>query len=356
MVASFLLALVFSPFQSPPQAAPELPASPVSHANVIYDIRDLALPAELRRVTVDPADPTADHPNGELAAREWLRKKRLALLDTPAEGVAADTTAWSLVETLVRCLAAKVDPGASVSAKEGMLVVKGDAKMQLQVEAALESLRAASDVIPIEIRILELDEDARKLVAKLEKAGSAASLSTVTTLGSKTIESLIASDGCTMLGVPRLSLLQLDHAEVTTGDHASYVASYDLVAIEGAGTIADPVVKTIEVGSKIEVRAAVAAGINPKDAPTFALRVEFTHSDFKRPIAQVKTDVGMIQLPEVKTATLGSTIAGTVGSPILVGGSPRPRFGDEDDDVRLYLRVTVGAPQRLIAVPPTEKR
>jgi hypothetical protein len=51
-------------------------------------------------------------------------------------------------------------------------------------------------------------------------------------------------------------------------------------------------------------------------------------------------------MPEVKSATIATTLAGTTGRALLVGGVAKPSFDEELARRKLYLLVTVGAPRR----------
>ncbi len=64
----------------------------------------------------------------------------------------------------------------------------------------------------------------------------------------------------------------------------------------------------------------------------------------RRPFSTQKTDLGTIQLPEVKRASIASTVAGTTGRPILIGGVPRPTFDDKAPPKKIWILASVGAP------------
>jgi hypothetical protein len=145
------------------------------------------------------------------------------------------------------------------------------------------------------------------------------------------------------MAAPSITSFELDPFDVRIGSEIAYVSGFDLVAIEGLGKIADPVIKTLFEGISITGRVVAAPGMAPKETP-FALRLEVETAVLKRPIPTAKCDAGTIQLPETRQATIQTTVAGTIGGTFLVGGVPKPSFDEPDADRRIYVLVKVIGP------------
>jgi hypothetical protein len=200
-------------------------------------------------------------------------------------------------------------------------------------------------VVTVEIRRFELDAKQRDLLVELEHVKTdhpELAVALIDRVSQETIDRLGRS-GVTMTDAPRIATYPLEPFELRVGGDCSYVASFDLVSIEGIGRIADPVIKTVFEGLTIQGRVVAVPGMEWKETP-FALRLEVEASVLKRPMAKSKTDIGEIQLPELKHATIATTVAGTVGGSFLLGGVPKPSFDPKDEGKRIYLLVTVGAP------------
>lgn len=353
LVVGAWLAAAALPQEKPPPRAEERRVE-------IYDVNDLALPARLRGLAAGDSERGGDLTMPEVARvhdaaiRAWLDRKRQAgVNDRPSEGISSDESALKLVETMTRCIAANVDPDAQCDLqKSGALVVRATAAMHAQVARVLRMLRQGAGVVTVRIRLLDLDDAARRLLMELEKIDSAKAeqqLPQVVTVLPTTIDRLLASDGCNLLDAPSVTTLPLDAFELDTGDEVSCVTDYDAVAIEGMGRVAVPIVKKIHCGTRIEGRAVVASGLETTEPPPFALRIEITDSVLKRPIETAKSDLGVFQLPRVAMTTITSTVAANAGATVLIGGIPKQSFEANGPSRYLYALVTVGA-----SAPPAE--
>jgi hypothetical protein len=317
----------------------------------VFDVADLSLASRLRRIAglLHGLDPT--NVQNQTLLRKWEQDES----EAPPESVRSKATVYRLLGSLVRSVVTSLDPSASVESHDnGTLVVRGTKKARGAVDATLKSIRAGHDVLSIEMQLLDLDDEGRALVAersedewkKAMSVGAArpADRPDFTTVTQETLDLLVEKKRCNLLAAPTLTVLPLDVAEMRTTEQLNYVADFESIAIEGMGTISDPVVKKLEIGTKVELRAVAATGLFSREPTLFALRVVMEHSVLKRPIATQKTDLGVIQLPEVKTAKIASTLVASAGSRVLLGGVPVPAFDGKEGDRWLYLVVHVREP------------
>jgi hypothetical protein len=315
----------------------------------MYDIRDLALPASVRRI-VPEWQPVVGKGDVEDSAVAKLLADRLKRDEARGDGVGADIAAWELVATLIHrvCLRAGRDVETIQAQSSGALVVKATREQHEAIDLLLKGLRKNDEALPIEVRQLALDAAALqrvKGIAAAHATNGGLPTSPLVLPTQDELDQLLADPGTTVLDVPSLVTPQLDDFEIDLVEELSYIANFELIAIEGMGTIADPVVKTLKHGTTLRGRCVSAAATPGADAVSYALRVEVEVAEVKKPIATLKTELGTIQLPEVKSATIASTIAGTTGRAVLVGGVPMPTFDEAAPSKTLYLLVTVGAPQ-----------
>lgn len=261
-------------------------------------------------------------------------------------GVGSPEVAGSLIESIAQRLAERIDPDGRCELKRGdVLVVNGTPALHDAVRDLVRSIEEDATVVTVELRILELDESARELVMKLEKSSGEHAMALAFTPDRGTLEALLADRGCSQINAPKVSLRPLAPAQVQSCDEVAYIARYDFVAIEGVGAIADPVVETVQSGTICNLRTLAAR--TGADAPAhFALRLELAHSEFDRPMATERTDLGVIQRPEVRSAHISATLVGTCGTAFLIGGVPKPAFDDDPPGRWIYALVTVGEPQR----------
>jgi len=328
-----------------PQATPfqEAPAQPKSAAPGVsiqadksgryvefYDVRDLALPSRLR-----------------LLARAGAEPAVAPAAESPAEEVEQQRDTWRLLTALLQCVGARLDDGFECEAKDsGALIVRTTQKGHDRVAALLNTLRDATKwAVTVEFRMLELDAAQRQLLVELENKDAKddpLAAAQITQVAPATLERLLAA-GASVMAAPSITSFELDPFDVRIGSEIAYVSGFDLVAIEGLGKIADPVIKTLFEGISITGRVVAAPGMAPKETP-FALRLEVETAVLKRPIPTAKCDAGTIQLPETRQATIQTTVAGTIGGTFLVGGVPKPSFDEPDADRRIYVLVKVIGP------------
>jgi hypothetical protein len=273
---------------------------------------------------------------------------RAPLDDSSSAETDAEPRAFELVALLARAATSGLaaPEGCSFDSKPGgALVVRGPEVVQRRVDRMLKELRQPGGAtVVVELRLFELDAAQRARFAKGDAkeavgADAAEAVETaVLTLPPEQAAELARS--AKSMQSPRISTFPLQPFEAFTGDEISYVAGLEQVSIEGIGTIADPVVKQIRDGVTVRGRAVAVAGAEGEKAPC-ALRLEIEVTALKRPIEQQKCDLGVLQLPEVKRATIATTVAGRVRTPFLVGGVPKPTFDAKEGDRRLYALVTV---------------
>lgn len=314
----------------------------------IYDVRDLALPARMRSLLPE-SEPESDR--GRSVRDKALADLRdLGYVAGGDDGVRANSVAWNLLEALLQSLFSSEPAFSCQATSSGALVVRARAEVHERVARLLADLRAPdAALVTVELRGFELDAKQRRLLVDLEDPGAAGdefAIARIQHVAQETIERLRVMT----VVLPTVTAVQIEPFDVRIVNECSYVSKYDLVAIEGIGRIADPVVKTVAEGLTIQGRVVAAPGMDWKDTP-FAIRLEIENAILKRPIQTVKTDLGEIQLPELKHATISTTVAGSVGRSFLVGGVPKATFDEKESDKRLYFLVTVGAPTQAAAAP-----
>ena len=334
-----------TPITAPPQA--ERTKEPSSYIEM-YDVRDLALPSKLRRLASEwqPVVGKGDAAEDRIAKELGERLRRGG---PERDGVASDVAAFELVEALVHrvCLQAGRDVESCRVEATGAMVVKATKEQQAAIGAMLQGIRKSDVAIPIEVRQLALSDSA---LLRLKQFASArtpdgAVATQVVLPKPEEVEALLAEPGIDLLCMPRITVAQLDDFEIAATEEFSYIANFELTAIEGMGTIADPVIKTVKQGTTLHGRCVTGAATPDGAAAPYALRLELEVAEVKRPFATQKTETGTIQLPEVKSATIATTLAGTTRRAVLVGGVPMPKFDEKAAPRTLYLLVTVGPPE-----------
>lgn len=336
----------------------------------IYDVRDLALPSALRRLVPRESEPAAKERDGaaagagsgaDLAIAKLLREQARSK-EGGRDAVDSDLAAWKLLETLVQCVAARAGGPTTCQANEsGALVVHATRDTHRVVDDLLKSVRRSEDSLTVGLRVLELDVAAQALLegftaGRADAANGVTTAPTTAPVSSPTheeLERLLAHPGTRVLAAPSVVTPELDGFEVEIAVPTAYVASLVVKSIEGIGTVAEPVIKEARPGTRVRGRCVEAPGTFGAiggaiggAAPPFALRLEVEVAELKKPIAVEKTELGTIQLPELKRAMISTTVAGAAERPLLIGGVPKPAFDAVEATHRLYVLVTVGAPKR----------
>ena len=334
------MAASFAPAQEVPPAAPKKPHD--GRSVEIYDIRDLLPSNRARRLfppeIIDPRNTPV--PPDELDAAAIAAGERATKVDEQC---------LPLFSAFVRCLGATDDKELTVETKSsGALVVKSFRETHDQIADALYAIRVErAAMVEVETRFLSLDASQRAELAKATGAtGDGNAATDVFVPDVAAVERFVAAHPSVVLKGPKVVAAPLRPFEVSLAEQLSYVSGYESVAIEGLGTIADPVVKTVREGLVVEGMAITGAPEREGGEP-FALRLSLRTTVVKRPIASAATDLGTIQLPETRHADVTSLLAGYSGSTAIVGGIPVPSFDEKDDGKRWYVLVTV----RLVRPP-----
>jgi hypothetical protein len=327
---------------------PAIPLKPAGKGHIeIYDVRDLAMPSRLRRLVDDRA---ADAGKAEKTAELALIAMKLAARDDGHDEVAAEQTAYDLLQALVQCMGARTGGVDSCAVKEnGAMVLKATSDAHAAVDAMLKHVRASDAPLTIEVRLLELDPKAQELLKGFAQTRGPDSESTGSPVLNPTADELarlLAEPGTTERRTEQVVCAALDPFTLEVGQQVSCITNYKSVVIEGFGTIADPEIQTIHDGDVVRGRGIVAVGAPGDDPPPYALRLVVEMKALKRPIDTLKTPLGVIQLPELKHATISTTIAGTVDRPLLIGGIGKPSFDAADARTKIYALVKVRSPTK----------
>ena len=351
--ATLLLALLTCQDGAPTPAAAKVDDHEVGGKPYIeiYDIRDL-LPSYRdgkRPLDQGPQNSSEASASGDEAqAMKPSGKPPLfgelpvlgALFRHPARDEDADCR--TVLRALMQCFGANLDEGLTCEIPEsGAMVLRARAATHKRVDDFLLALRTQrAPQLSIEVAIYELDADDREELAEyVTPHGGKVDGRNASQVDPKLFLDFIAKRHTNQLTSPRIVTAPLVGYEVSAGSLVAYVAGMDQVAIEGLGTIADPVIKQLFEGLVISGVGVAMESIGTMPAP-YALKLQTHLTVLKRPIATVQSDIGTVQLPETRHTDFGTTIAGFLGSPVIVGGVPKPNF-DGDDETRLYLMVTV---------------
>lgn len=349
------------PVLEAPQATAEVGGKPYVE---IYDIRDLLPSYRSGRHKVEDAAPaTSDAATSSGAApavrsgagdRAPERGKVPVLSDLPllsnlftdrSDRDEDDADCRTVLRTLMQCFGAHLDDGLTCEVNEaGAMALSARAATHRRVADFLLALRTDhAPQLNVDVAIYELDGADRAALEKYvhEHGGSAPEGGVASQVDPKLFLEFIQRRRTNQLSTPNIITRPLEPYAMTAGSSISYVAGHDQVVIEGIGTIADPVIKQLFEGIELGGVGVAMESIGTMRAP-YALKLQTRMTVLKRPIDTVKSDAGMVQLPETRHTEFGTTIAGFLGSPVIVGGVPRPGF-DGKDDVRLYLMVTVKA-------------
>ncbi|MBL8844004.1 MAG: hypothetical protein JNL90_20945 [Planctomycetes bacterium] len=333
---------------APPSATPPPAPAPIAtddesrpprvrdgRSIVIYDVRDL-LPS-FRGSGERRAEP-AGSPTLLVAASR----------DATADA-AADAECRTLLHAYFTVVAAKLASKMEVAVKEsGALVVRGNETEQARVEELLLALRTRrTPPLSIEAHAFEfegaLDEALLPYFPELGTGGVASAAAVP--LDDAHVNRFLEGAALDRSTLPKVIVRPLERFEARSGDELSYVANFEQVAIEGVGTIIDPVIKTLFEGISFD-GIAIGGGDDGGDdgsaagggAVPYALNFTFRSSVLKRPIATIASPLGAIQLPELLHAEVKATVAGFSDRWLLVGGIPTPG-ADAKAKRALYLFV-----------------
>lgn len=269
-----------------PRAAPPHDAKATSAYVEMYDVRDLALPAAVRRlVTAWTPEVRPDAGKDDERSHRFVATNPAAVLDDffarrtrRGDGESSDADSWNLVGALIRrvCLREGRDVEECRVVETGALVLKATREQHATVDRLLHELRASADGVQVEVRVLELDESAQQRLASFAAArgvdGTPAPTQALTPTANE-LEDLLADPGTTVVAVPKVTVFQLDEFEVEIVDQFSYIANFELTAIEGMGTIADPIIKQVKQGVSVHGRCVAAAAPAGETATPYALRL-----------------------------------------------------------------------------------
>ena len=351
-----------APARGSPQAAVRQAdeSKSVTHGDqsvVVYDVHDLLAPR--RKGPAGQLEALLERKRAAAKAEREGRQRHAN--DAPSESSTRDAepspeseraAQQQLLVAYLKCLGARVhdDKFHVDSRTPGTLVVHARTSTFAMIEALMRQLRERRDeavpsaAVEVEMSAFWIDEDGREELEEFveEQSGTKVDGNVVTMLAPELVARFVArGEQVDAMMVPRLIVNPLERFEVSTGSEVAYVASFDQVTIEGIGTIVDPVVKTLREGVALDGYALASAPLPGLAEPPFALQVTLDVAKLRRPIETAKTDLGVIQLPEVSHASFSTTIAGSLGATFVVGGVPSPRLEGEGEARRLYLLVTV---------------
>ncbi len=325
---------------------------------VVYDVHDLLAPPkkgmarqfevllEQKRAAAKAASEALGRGTGEAPLVDETGR---ADESTVEEERAAQQ---QLLVAYLQCLGARVhDDKLHVDARTpGTLVVHARTATFAMVEALMRQLRERHDearpsaAVEVEMSAFWLDADGREELEEFveKESGTKVDGNVVTMLRPELVARFVArGEKIDSLAMPRIVVMPLERFELSTGSEVAYVAGFDQVTIEGIGSLIDPVVKTLHEGLRLDGRALTSAPLPGLAEPPFALQVTLDVAKLHRPIAMAKTDLGVVQLPEIRHASFSTTIAGTIGTTFVLGGMPAPRLEGDGAEPRLYLLVTV---------------
>lgn len=324
---------------------------------VVYDVQDLLTPR--RKGAAGQLEALLERKR-DVAKAEREQRQRGAD-EVPAEPSARDVESapeaeralqQQLLVAYLQCLGARVhdDKFHVDSRTPGTLVVHARTSTFAMVEALMRQLRERRDearpnaAVEVEMSAFWIDEEGREELEEFveKESGTNVDGNVVTMLQSDLVARFVArGKQVEAMVVPRLIVNPLERFEVSTGSELAYVAGFDQVTIEGIGTILDPMVKTLREGLALDGYALASAPLPGLAEPPFALQLSLDLAKLRRPIETVKTELGVIQLPEIGHSSFSTTIAGSLGATFVVGGAPIPALDDGGEERRLYLLVTV---------------
>jgi hypothetical protein len=175
--------------------------------------------------------------------------------------------------------------GAEVHAFPGQLLVKQTPSALQAVRRWLEQLRADQS------RLIAVD--ARFVTLPLKSVASFADgLHVIRPERAQAFLALAKSGQGRILSSPRITAFDGQRANITIANQVSYVGGIDVKATRGA-IIGDPVVSTLTEGLALEVRGRA------RTDGWIDVDVAAQSADLLRPIPEVKTRFGTVQVPEV---------------------------------------------------------
>lgn len=201
------------------------------------------------------------------------------------------------------------DGEASIAPRERTVVVRQRARAMEAIAAALAARRrAAQRLVAIEARFLALpheNESARALPRGLH------------VIDASQAERLLArcrtDADARLLHAPRLTAFDGQLANVVTANQVAYVAGLELEAAPGT-LVADPVVGTLQEGTALAVRARRLGD------GWVGLELDLQVATLLRPIPELRTRFGTLQVPQVVAQALSGHVRVPDGGWVLVAG------------------------------------
>jgi hypothetical protein len=249
----------------PAAMAQEPEATPVIR---VHDVRDLS--AAIR-----------DFPPIRLGIQ-----RQLPAPPTPAATKAASTPLARLV-TAIRAIAGIAWPkGTAIDAKAGQLVVRQVPSAHRAIERFLAARRRDRGwMVTVQTTFIALDSpQARKLPAGLHVIdGSQAA---------RLIALAKAGERATLLTAPKITAFENQLANISVANQKSYISHFD-IRVQRGMIVASPVIDTITEGVVLAVRARRAS------KGWIAIDLDAQRATLLRPLPQVKTRYGTVQVPEL---------------------------------------------------------
>lgn len=244
-----------------------------------------------------------------------------------AEPVAADDLAR--IASLARVAGEAANAKGDVQTLGGRhLVAMGDAQWIGCVEGFLRDARANARVqFLIDMRVIEV-EDATKLVLRdpavvlgehQKGADGKAAESVMVVLDDDAANQLVRElpPGSNVLQAPQIMATNLQVASIAVEQQIAYVRDFTVRTVDGS-VIAEPVVDTVEAGTRIESLCAL-----DKDGNVL-VDLSFRHQVVDQPLAEWKTKLGLkgqeltVQVPRVSGCKASMKLLMAPGSTALV--------------------------------------
>lgn len=271
---------------------------------VVLDVGDLVGPAAAAEAAEGPA-----------RVFGLVRKAK-------AEPVAPDDLAR--IASLARVAGQAANAKGDVQTLGGRhLVAMGDAQWIGCVEGFLRDARANATVqFLIDMRVIEVDDDTyHKLVPREAKEGTdgQAAESAMVVMDDEAAQKLVRelTPGSNVLQAPQILAQNLQAASLAVEQQIAYVRDFT-VRTESGAVIAEPVVDTVEAGTRIESLCAL-----DKDGKVL-VDVAFRHQVVDQPLAEWKTKLGVkgqeltVQVPRVSGCKASMKLLMASGSTALV--------------------------------------
>lgn len=272
---------------------------------VVLDVGDLVGPAAAAEAAEGPA-----------RVFGLVRKAK-------AEPVAADDL--TRIASLARVAGEAANAKGDVQTLGGRhLVAMGDAQWIGCVEGFLRDARANSAAqFLLEMKVIEVDDDTcQKLVPREPKQGAdgEAAAPAMVVLDDDAAKKLVreaVAAGASVLQAPQIMAQNLQATSVAVEQQIAYVRDFTVRTVNGA-VIAEPVIDTVEAGTRIESLCAL-----DKDGKVL-VDVAFRHQVVDQPLAEWKTKLGVqgqeltVQIPRVSGCKASMKLLMASGSTALV--------------------------------------